>query len=93
MRALARAMNFTLQLYEPANADTEMWGRKDENGTYSGILGEMVKRKCISFIYIFSKNNLFIFLFIYIVYMFEIGISHSSDTIEKIHLYTFLNSL
>ncbi|XP_026479497.1 uncharacterized protein LOC113385888 [Ctenocephalides felis] len=42
VRALARAMNFTLQLYEPANADTEMWGRKDENGTYSGILGEMV---------------------------------------------------
>lgn len=35
-------MNFTLQLYEPSDAETEMWGRKTPNGTYSGILGEMV---------------------------------------------------
>ena len=40
---LALAMNFTFDLYETEDALAEKWGSKDENGTFSGLLGEMVK--------------------------------------------------
>lgn len=39
-------MNFQTVLYEPMNADVEAWGRKQLNGTFSGILGEITTGKC-----------------------------------------------
>lgn len=38
-------MNFVPKIYEPLNANTEQWGRKLLNGSYSGLLGEMVSGK------------------------------------------------
>lgn len=35
-------MNFQTSLYEPENADSEKWGRK-QDGKFSGLLGEMVR--------------------------------------------------
>ena len=42
LRTLATAMNFQLDLYEAQNADVERWGRKQLNGSYSGLLGEVM---------------------------------------------------
>lgn len=35
-------MNFRCEIYEPENADEELWGRKMVGGIYTGIIGEMV---------------------------------------------------
>lgn len=35
-------MNFNYEIYEPENADTELWGRKGVETKYTGIIGEMV---------------------------------------------------
>lgn len=35
-------MNFSTVIYESDDMDTEQWGRLTANGTYTGILGEMV---------------------------------------------------
>lgn len=45
LHALADKMNFIPKLYEPMNADLHKWGHKQINGTYSGLLGEMVNGK------------------------------------------------
>ena len=42
LRTLATAMNFQPDLYEAQNADVEQWGRKQLNGSYSGLLGEVM---------------------------------------------------
>lgn len=34
-------MNFIPSIYEPANWRTEKWGKKQINGTISGLLGEV----------------------------------------------------
>nr|QPZ88975.1 ionotropic receptor 11 [Diaphorina citri] len=41
LRALQNAMNFRINVYEPPNSDIEKWGKKQLNGTYSGLLGEI----------------------------------------------------
>lgn len=41
INALSRAINFSTNFYESFDADTERWGRKREDGNYSGLLGEM----------------------------------------------------
>ncbi|KAK9504028.1 hypothetical protein O3M35_010471 [Rhynocoris fuscipes] len=46
LKSLSEAMNFQILFYEPTNADVEAWGRKQLNGTYSGILGEIIAGKC-----------------------------------------------
>ncbi|XP_050310487.1 glutamate receptor ionotropic, delta-1 [Anthonomus grandis grandis] len=38
---VSKLMNFQCDLYEPDNADTELWGRRQVGGIYTGILGEM----------------------------------------------------
>lgn len=35
-------MNFIPKLYQPANAELHKWGQKQPNGSFSGLLGEMV---------------------------------------------------
>lgn len=42
LSAISEAMNFTYELFEPANADKEKWGKLQANGTMTGLLGEMV---------------------------------------------------
>ena len=42
LKMLANVMNFSVNFYETNDSLTEKWGMKDENGTFSGLLGEMV---------------------------------------------------
>lgn len=42
LQSISEAMNFTYELFEPANAATEKWGKLQPNGTMTGLLGEMV---------------------------------------------------
>lgn len=44
---MAQSINFTIEFYETPDASTEQWGKKSENGTFSGLLGEMVNAQCI----------------------------------------------
>lgn len=43
LKMLSIRMNFTFDLHETEDALAEKWGSKDENGSFSGLLGEMVK--------------------------------------------------
>lgn len=45
MQALSSIMNFKPKVYEPQNANEEQWGHKQLNGSFSGLLGEMVNGK------------------------------------------------
>lgn len=36
-------MNFRSEIYEPENAEIELWGQKTTGGKYTGIIGEMVQ--------------------------------------------------
>lgn len=38
-------MNFKCELYEAPNADIEFWGKKQGDGKYSGLFGEMTSNK------------------------------------------------
>lgn len=39
---LSKVMNFQCDLYEPVNADTELWGRKQYGtGVFTGLLGKV----------------------------------------------------
>nr|QMS80365.1 ionotropic receptor [Histia rhodope] len=38
-------MNFKSKLYKPVNADINKWGQKQSNGSFSGLIGEMVRGK------------------------------------------------
>lgn len=38
-------MNFQPNVYEPENANTELWGRRQSNRKYSGLFGEMIKNE------------------------------------------------
>nr|XP_014283158.1 glutamate receptor ionotropic, delta-2 [Halyomorpha halys] len=42
LRSLSDAMNFQILIYEPPNSKTEAWGKQQLNGSYTGLLGEMV---------------------------------------------------
>ncbi|KDR18055.1 glutamate receptor 1 isoform X2 [Zootermopsis nevadensis] len=42
LRTLATVMNFHPDVYEAENADVEQWGRRQLNGSYSGLLGEVM---------------------------------------------------
>lgn len=42
LRAIAKTMNFSTSLYETEDAAREKWGIVSPNGSFSGILGEMV---------------------------------------------------
>ncbi|XP_050420146.1 uncharacterized protein LOC126833061 [Adelges cooleyi] len=41
LKSLGSAMNFVPFIYEPINWRTEQWGKKQLNGTISGLLGEV----------------------------------------------------
>lgn len=43
MMAIASAMNFTVDMYEPMDAEKEKWGHVMENGSVTGLLSDMVK--------------------------------------------------
>lgn len=43
LKAISQAMNFTYELFEPVNAETEKWGKLQANGSMTGLLGEMVE--------------------------------------------------
>ncbi|XP_045783233.1 glutamate receptor ionotropic, kainate glr-3 [Maniola jurtina] len=45
LNTLAQKMNFEPRLYQPANAEVHKWGQKQTNGSFSGLLGEMVHNK------------------------------------------------
>lgn len=38
-------MNFYPELYEPENIDEEFWGDKQEDGSLSGLFGELIRSK------------------------------------------------
>lgn len=42
IRGISQSLNFSLEFFETDDASTEQWGTKTENGTYTGLLGEMV---------------------------------------------------
>lgn len=42
IRGMSQSLNFTVELYETSDAITEQWGTKSEDGSYTGLLGEMV---------------------------------------------------
>lgn len=42
MGGISQSLNFTTDFYESDDADAEQWGVKNENGTYTGLIGEMV---------------------------------------------------
>ncbi|CAH0406266.1 unnamed protein product [Chilo suppressalis] len=42
LNTLAEKMNFHPKLYQPPNAELHKWGQKEANGSFSGLLGEMV---------------------------------------------------
>uniref|UniRef100_A0A1A9VXX5 Ionotropic glutamate receptor L-glutamate and glycine-binding domain-containing protein n=1 Tax=Glossina austeni TaxID=7395 RepID=A0A1A9VXX5_GLOAU len=44
VKALGKAMNFKPQLYETSDAEHERWGRLLQNGSYTGLIGEIVDR-------------------------------------------------
>ena len=39
---MSQSLNFTVEFYEAFDASTEQWGTKSENGSYTGLIGEMV---------------------------------------------------
>lgn len=43
LRAIANAMNFTYDLFEPVNAEREKWGKLQANGSMTGLLGDMAE--------------------------------------------------
>ncbi|CAH0554746.1 unnamed protein product [Brassicogethes aeneus] len=42
LQTVSKAMNFQPKLYEPPNADLELWGKKQVGGKFTGIIGEMI---------------------------------------------------
>ncbi|XP_061383331.1 glutamate receptor ionotropic, kainate glr-3 [Danaus plexippus] len=42
LKTLAQKMHFKPKLYEPINVESQKWGHKQDNGSFSGLLGEMV---------------------------------------------------
>ncbi|VVC94364.1 unnamed protein product [Leptidea sinapis] len=45
LNTLAHKMNFKPKLYQPINGEITKWGEKQSNGSFSGLLGEMVNGK------------------------------------------------
>ncbi|KAG5884354.1 hypothetical protein JTB14_030793 [Gonioctena quinquepunctata] len=45
LQTISRAMNFHCDVYEPENAELELWGRKSSGGVYTGVIGEMVSAR------------------------------------------------
>ncbi|CAG5051014.1 unnamed protein product [Parnassius apollo] len=45
LNTIALKMNFKPKLYQPLNAEQNKWGQKQPNGSFSGLLGEMVTGK------------------------------------------------
>lgn len=45
LNTLANKMNFQPHLYQPFNPELHQWGQKQANGSFSGLLGEMVNGK------------------------------------------------
>nr|ARO70548.1 antennal ionotropic receptor 68a-2 [Dendrolimus punctatus] len=45
LNTLSEKMNFHPKLYQPINADLHKWGQKQPNGSFSGLLGEMINGK------------------------------------------------
>lgn len=42
LQTLAEKINFKPKLYQSPNAELHKWGQKQSNGSFSGLLGEMV---------------------------------------------------
>ncbi|RZC40131.1 glutamate receptor ionotropic, delta-2, partial [Asbolus verrucosus] len=42
LQTVSAAMNFKCEIYEPLNANVELWGGKQTTGKYTGLIGEMV---------------------------------------------------
>lgn len=42
IRGMSQSLNFTVELYETSDAMTEQWGTRSEDGSYTGLFGEMV---------------------------------------------------
>lgn len=40
---MSQSLNFSVEFYESDDAASEQWGRKTDNGSYTGLLGEMVR--------------------------------------------------
>ncbi|XP_041977432.1 glutamate receptor ionotropic, delta-2, partial [Aricia agestis] len=45
LNTLAQKMNFKPKLYQPLDVETQKWGQKQANGSFSGLLGEVVHGK------------------------------------------------
>lgn len=39
---MAQTLNFTVEFYETTDASTDQWGTRTEDGSFTGLLGEMV---------------------------------------------------
>lgn len=45
LATVSKAMNFHPMVYEPENADKELWGQRGVDGQFTGLFGEMIKNQ------------------------------------------------
>lgn len=45
LKAVAGAINFTLDFYQSDDAAVDQWGEKTPNGSYTGLIGEIVRKR------------------------------------------------
>lgn len=44
VKCLGKAMNFKPHFYESPDSEQERWGRQLQNGTYTGLIGQVVSQ-------------------------------------------------
>lgn len=72
VKAISHVMNFTALYYQSHDTTDEKWGRKLLNGSYTGLLGEMVRRQADIAVADLHLNQ-------YHLNLMDLSIPHSSE--------------
>ncbi|CAD7078939.1 unnamed protein product [Hermetia illucens] len=72
VKAISQVMNFTALYYQSHDTTDEKWGRKLLNGSYTGLLGEMVRRQADIAVADLHLNQ-------YHLDLMDLSIPHSSE--------------